>query len=64
MEQPTLTELILEDDNNKEKGLTSLLFQNPNGINLGHDRLTLREIIDSSIQYEIDILCLPKINTN
>ena len=41
-----------------------LLLQNPNGLDLGLDGLTLREIMDISIKYEKDIICLPEINTN
>ena len=72
MEQTTLTTIILADDNKpfgdrlqqKDKGITRILLQNPNGLDLGLDGLTLHEIIDSSVKYDIDILCLPEINTN
>ena len=72
MEQTTLTLIILVDDNKpfedrieiKEKGITRLLLQNSNGLDLDQDELTLHEIIDSSIKYDIDILCLPETRTN
>ena len=49
---------------NKDKGITKLLLQNPNELDLGQDGLTLHEIIDISIKYDIDSLCLPETNTN
>ena len=72
MEQTTLTTIILADDDKpfgdriqqKEKGIIRLLIQNPNGLDLGIDGLTLYEIIDSSVKHNIDILCLPETNTN
>ena len=48
----------------KEKGTTRLLLQNPNGLDLGLDGLTFHRIIDSSIKHDIDILCLLKTDTN
>ena len=61
MEQTTLTTIILLNDNKpfgdriqqKEKGITRILLQNPNGLDLGLDGLTLHEIIDSSVQHDI-----------
>ena len=61
MEQTTITSIILADDNtpfgdrtkNKGKDITRLLLQNPNGLDLGQDGLTLHENIDSSIKYDI-----------
>ena len=49
MEQTTLTTIILADDNKpfgdrlqqKDKGITRILLQNPNGLDLGFDGLTL-----------------------
>ena len=72
MEQTTLTTIILADDDKpfgdriqqKEKGIIRLLIQNPNGLDLGIDGLTLYEIIDSSVKHNIDILCLPETNTD
>ena len=72
MEQTTLTTIILADDKKtfgdrfqqKEKAITRMLLQNPNGLDIGLDGLTLHEIIDSSVKHEIYILCLPETNTN
>ena len=49
MEQSTLTTIILADDNKpfgdrlqqKDKGITRILLQNPNGLDLEFDGLTL-----------------------
>ena len=48
----------------KDQGLIRLLLQNPNSLDLEQDRLTLREIVDISIKYNIDILRLPETNIN
>ena len=72
MEQTAMTTIILAEDKKpfgdilqqKDKGITRILLQNPNGLDLGLDGLTLHEMIDSSVKYDIDILCLPEINTN
>ena len=72
MTQTTLTNIITSDENTpfddrlkqKEKGVTRILLQNPNGLDLGLDGLTLHEIIDSSEKHDIYILCLPETNTN
>ena len=47
-----------------DQGLIRLLLQNPNSLDLEQDRLTLREIVDISIKYNIDILRLPETNIN
>ena len=55
MAQTTLTDIIITDDNKpfgdrlqqKETGITRILLQNPNGLDLGLDGLTLNDIIDS-----------------
>ena len=59
-----LINFLMTERRNKDKGLTRLLLQIQNGLYLRHDRLTLCEIIDSSIKYDIDISCLPETNTN
>ena len=72
MEQTTLTTIILADDDKpfgdriqqKDKGIIRILLQNPNGLVLGLDGITLHEIIDCSVKHDIDILCLPETNTN
>ena len=72
MAQTTLTDIIISDDNKhfgdilqqKETGITRKLLQNPNGLDLELDGLTLHEIIDSSVKHDIDILCLPETNKN
>ena len=72
MAQTTLTDIIISDDNKhfgdilqqKETGITRKLLQNPNGLDLELDGLTLHEIIDSSVKHDIDILCLPETNIN
>ena len=48
----------------KYKGIIRMLLQNPNGLDLGLDGITLHEIIDSSVKHDINILCLPETNTN
>ena len=72
IEQTALTTIILADDNKpfgnrlqqKENEITRILLQNPNRLDLGLDGLTLHEIINSSVKNDINILCLPEINTN
>ena len=72
MKQTILTEFILTDkidplvteQKNKDKELTRLLLQNPNGLDLGQNRLTLSEIVDSRIKYDIDMICLPETYIN
>ena len=67
-----MTDIIISDDNKpfedrlqqKETGIRRMLLQNPNGLDLGLDGLTLHEIIDSSVKHDIDILCLPETNKN
>ena len=68
MEQTTITSIILADDNtpfgdrtkNKGKDITRLLLQNPNGLDLGQDGLTLSTVASNTIY----ILCRPETNTN
>lgn len=55
---------LVDKINNKDKGLTILLLQTLNGLDLEQNGTTLREITNSSIKYEIDILCLTETNTN
>lgn len=72
MKQTILTEFILTnkidplvtEQKNKDKELTRLLLQNPNGLDLGQNRLTLSEIVDSRIKYDIDMICLPETYIN
>ena len=72
MKQTILTEFILTDkidplvteQKNKDKELTRLLLQNPNGLDLGQNRLTLSEIVDSRIKYDIDMIYLPETYIN
>ena len=72
IELTALTTIILADDNKpfgnrlqqKENEITRILLQNPNGLDIGLDGLTLHEIINSSVKHDIDILCQPETNTN
>ena len=72
MEQTLLTTIILVDDNKpfgdvlqqKDKGIPRILLQNPKGLDLELDGLTLHAIIDNIVKHDIDILCVPETNTN
>ena len=72
MEQTALSTIILIDGDKsfgdrlqqKEKGTTRILLQNPNALDLGLDEIILHEIIDSSVKHDIDILYLSETNSN